>query len=46
MVITQTTKEKAESAKIFIQGIYNKLSQEEKLKKEGGIEFKLSLGET
>lgn len=37
MSISQSTKEKVESIKNYIQGRYSKMSQDEKTKKEGKI---------
>ena len=37
--VSQSTKEKAESIKAYIEGKYNKMTQEEKEKKEGTLLF-------
>ena len=37
MIISQSTKEKAESIKAYIQGRYKKLNRDEKEKKEGKV---------
>lgn len=40
MIISQATREKAESIKAYIQGKYRKLNQEEKDKKDGNCKSK------